>query len=260
MNSESAAGRNPATLEPHWLWSTLALGVAGGLAAVAIHFIDPVVLMPEDLGPYPMSPSPEYVQQYNAGVLNMATKNTALYMGLISTTAALALSLTCMNRLGLRGAACWVGTALFAGCLGGYLAGWLAAQVQLSGTEPIQWLGIVLDPMVQSLLIQALAWSLVGIGLLAGSALGAGNTSGIGRVIGHGLYAGCGAAVLFELISSFVFPGANLSHVVPAKLPVKLAWVGCACLMLILAMVVGSRQKKVSSQSEVGSEPASGKA
>lgn len=218
------------------------LFLASWLAVAAIEAIDPVVGMPEDLGPYPFAPSPEYLQRYNAAVLNMTTKNSMLYFGLMGASAAMAMALPRLRRLGTRGVACLVGLTSLTGCLGGYLAGWLAAHVQTVGVDSVQLLGITIDPMIQSILIQGVAWSLTTMGLFVGLALGERQAVGIMPAIGYGIVVGFGAAVLFDLLSSIVFPSIHLSQVIPAKLVVKLVWVSCACLMIVVAMIVSARQ------------------
>jgi hypothetical protein len=206
-------------------------GILGAVAGILIVMrIDPLFSMPNEFADYPIQPSTEYMIRYHAALRFMYSLNYAIYFAILGTGIGLTTGicaggnrrLTAMIVTGLCG-------GVF-GALGGYASGWgVALALQNSGRE-IPFLGLQIEPIIQSTAMQCFVWTFIAIGVGLGFSVA--TSRSIGKGIQIGIIGGCLFGVGFTLIEGICFPSANSFLVVPTSVLEKLTWAAFAGLTL----------------------------
>jgi hypothetical protein len=204
------------------------LGAVMGI--IVVIWIDPLFSMPDEFADYPIQPSTEYMIRYHAALRVMYSLNYAIYFGILGTGIGLATGicaggnrrLTAMAVTGLWG-------SVF-GSIGGYAGGWgVALALQNSGKE-IPFLGLQIEPIIQSTAMQCFVWTFIAIGVASGFSVA--TSRSLGKAIQIGIIGGCLVGVGYTLIEGLCFPSANSFLVVPTSILEKLTWAAFAGLTL----------------------------
>ncbi len=209
-------------------WLLTLTMLAGMLSALIIQAIDPVFQMPSDIGPWPFQPSQEYLDRYYAASSWMISRNYAVYFSVLGAFVGLTLGTVGSKHIrfvSIIGAASG-GAGL--GGIGGYLVGLMTSALLQHGGEPINLLGVSVEPIVQTAGLQCLAWSFVGLGIGVGWSAGQWRSGTIAQVIGSGLIGGIAAGLVYTLISAIVFSDSNAVMIVPRTVMERILW-SCAC-------------------------------
>jgi hypothetical protein len=134
---------------------------------------------------------------------------------------------------------------LVVGALLGALFGWgagYAASVIYSGNF------LEVDPMIRTMLFQACAWVVLGIGVGLATAAPAGSMRVIGKAVLGAVLGGLISAMLYPILAAYLFPTDHSDRVVPAGLGNRLFWVGLTSgLMGLLLGWQGSTLPETSS-------------
>lgn len=191
--------------------------------------LDPVITMPEELGSWPISPTPEYTVRYNKAYTNMWMGNLAIAFALIGlATGAITSVLSARGAL-TKGRLLMPILSMLGGGISGLVTGWLLSSAH-STQGRLDVFGWQLDPMLQAVLFQTLVWS--GIGSGVGVALALGHNQPIGKGIAGGLLGGFAAAILHALLGSIIFPNSDMANLLPPNTTERFVWVAysAACL------------------------------
>lgn len=240
------------SLNRSWVRLLLA-GLLGSLVGiVSVHSTYPAFAFPTDLGDYPLSPSPEFLAKYGQAQRAFHSQNYALTFALIAVCLGLPVGAVGGRALDFKaGVACGIGGAI-AGALAGFGIGTLIAQLLDKGGEAFPVLGFSIEPIVQSTLLQAVAWIMISVGIMVGYFLFSPRLLGLrfGRAIQIGIIAGSMTAIVHTLVASLAFANANSFLILPRTFLERVVWVTCGGLMLSQTLYMLLVKKSNSSEAD----------
>lgn len=223
------------------LWHVPISGLVVGLfAALVIGQIAPLFSMPAELGQMPLQPSPEYLSRYNAAHRQMFCGNYATYFAIVGGLIGLAAGIVGARRNWLVSLMATSLSGALAGMIGGYLLGMgVAVCIQGNISESMNFIGIPIEPIVQTTALQCFIWSM--IGMATGSSLTVAN-SGLARIakgIEGGLAGGLVAGTINSLVVATFYSLSNAFLVVPETLSQRIIWASIGGLCINFGLIRG---------------------
>lgn len=230
----------------YWLVCIAGMGVTIACASI-MHAIGNLAIMPEEFKEIPQNPSADFLVRYHAAFRYMYTINYAFTFAIMGGLLGLAIALvaTKENRQRVL-ASSSIGGSL-AGALGGLLLGLVTAySLKESISSPIVLLGISIEPLVQTTILQCAIWSTVGIGIGCGWTVAVLGRSEISTGIQGGLAGGLLGGVAYSLVGAVLFPNTNAFLFVPERLTERLIWagIGGVCIGIGLCYSVATSRKR----------------
>lgn len=215
--------------------------VLGAIVGIFVVMqIEPIFSMPNEFADYPIQPTTEYMVRYHAALRFMYSCNFAIYFAILGMGIGLFTGLSAggKRRLAAMAASGILGGVF--GTIGGFLSGLsVAFAIQNSG-RAIPFLGLQIEPIVQSTAMQCFVWAIVAIGLGMGFFIATGRA--IGKGLQMGFIAGCLVGVGYTLVEGICFPTANGFLVVPISTYQKLTWAALAGITIGSTSFYISRQ------------------
>lgn len=202
------------------LVASLVIGALLGLAAIMP--LDPVMRMPDELGSWPMNPTPEYIAKHNQAYSRMWMGNLAIDFALIGLATGTVPAIFVARRASATSRVAMALLSALGGAVAGMATGFMLASAH-STQGRFNLFGIALDPMLQSVLFHTVCWAGVGIGL--GAAFALGRRQDIQKGVVAGLLGGFLAAMLHALIGSIAFPSSDMANLLPPSALERFLWV-----------------------------------
>ncbi len=202
--------------------------------------IEPIFSMPNEFADYPIQPTTEYMVRYHAALRFMYSSNFAIYFAILGLGIGLFAGLFAGGKRRLAASASSGFLGCVFGAIGGLLSGLSVAFALQNSGRAIPFLGLQIEPIVQTTAMQCFVWAIVATGVGLGFSVATGSS--IGKGIQMGLIAGCLVGVGYTLVEGICFPSVNGFLVVPISTYEKLTWAALA------GITIGSTNFYVSRQ------------
>lgn len=202
--------------------------------------IEPIFSMPNEFADYPIQPTTEYMVRYHAALRFMYSCNFAIYFAILGMGIGL---LTGLCAGGRRRFAAMASSGFLGGvfgAIGGFLSGLSVAYAIQNSGRAIPFLGLQIEPIVQTTAMQCFVWAIVATGIGVGFCVATGRS--IGKGLQMGFLAGCLVGVGYTLVEGICFPSANGFLVVPISTYQKLTWASLAGIAIGATNFYISRQ------------------
>jgi hypothetical protein len=238
--SETVASATEPNSDPNvkaWSPKLIAFSIASivglALGAIIVGAINPFFPF-ENLPELGISPSPELVKKHIAATYAFHSMNLGLNLGLMGLCFGIAFgSITAQRNRPLATVAGGLG-GLVAGVLAGYLVGLYVAKAFIASAD---------QSLVESTLIHFSSW----LGILACVVLIVGySQAGMTKAAAYlvaGIVAAMLLAVAYNLVTSILFPKANLLSVIPSTVNERIVWILVCSLTVTCGLYFGLKDK-----------------
>ncbi len=231
-DSPPASNASDRSWQPSILLSVIAATLGGVVGFLILYKLHPYFPRPE-LPEMPQYPSEELRALYRDAELKFHSQNGAFDCAILGGCLGLLLGLVTGRKKVLSAIA---GTALGVVSGGGVGAGIgyrVATDINRSAEQSLLF----------SSLYHFAIWGTIGILVFAAIAV-VHDLKQIGNAIISGILAGVFAALAYIVVSSIMFPTANLSIVSPESSTQRFVWIASGCLALGLCLGLGFRKPK----------------
>lgn len=231
-DSTSAINSSDRSWQPSILLSVIAATLGGVVGFFILYKLHPYFPRPE-LPEMPQYPSEELRALYRDAELNFHSKNGAVDCAILGGCLGLLLGIFTSRKRVLSAIAGTTLGVLSGGIVGAGIGYRVATDINSSAE--------------QSLLLSSLyhfaIWGAIGILVFTAIAVFH-DLKQIGSAIISGILAGVFASLAYIVVSSIMFPTANLSLVFPEPSTQRFVWIASGCLALGLCLGLGLRTPK----------------
>ena len=215
--------------------------LVGAVVGIFVEMqIEPIFSMPNEFADYPIQPTTEYMIRYHAALRFMCSCNFAIYFAIVGLGIGLFMGLFGGGKRRLSAMASSGSLGSVFGAIGGYLSGLSVAYATQNSGRAIPFLGLQIEPIVQTTAMQCFVWSIVALGVGLGFSVATGSS--IGKGLQAGFLAGCLIGVVYTLVEGICFPSTNGFLIVPISAFEKLTWASLAGITIGATHFYVSRQ------------------
>jgi MFS family permease len=231
-DSPLASNGSDRSWQPSVLLSLVAATLGGAVGFLILYKLHPFFPRPE-LPEMPQYPSEELRALYRDAELNFHFKNGAFDFAILGALLGLLFGLfTGRSSKRILSAIFGMVLGVIAGGLAGGGIGYRVATDINNSTQ---------QTLLLSSLYHFTLWAAIGIFVFAALAV-CNDLKQMGSVVISGVLAGIFASLAYNVVSSIMFPTANLSLITPDPTTQRIVWMASGCLSLGLCLGLGFRK------------------